>query len=237
MQKITVLLAEDHQVVREGLRALLKTEQDIEIVGEAWNGNQAVELARKTTPDVVVMDISMPELNGLEATRQLKRTVPDTKVLVLSSYDELECVDEMIGAGVTGFVSKRSAATLLPEAIRAVRSGKNFCSPEVAKRMQARRDASLRLGRPGGNPFELTTREEEVLQLIAEGLPNKGIATQLGISIKTVEKHRQKVMDKLNIHETAGLTRYAIKKGMVPESIPVQVSAVANTAEDDPESK
>src|SRR5579862_3104488 len=227
MQRITVLLAEDHQVVREGLRALLKTEQDIEIVAEAWTGNQAVELARRTIPDVVVMDISMPEMNGLEATRQIKRAVPDTKVLVLSSYDELECVDEMVGAGVIGFVSKRSAATLLPEAIRAVRAGRNFCSPEVAKRMQARRDASLRLGRPGGNPFELTSREEEVLQLIAEGLPNKGIATHLGISIKTVEKHRQKVMDKLNIHETAGLTRYAIKKGMVSENVPVQVSTAA----------
>jgi DNA-binding NarL/FixJ family response regulator len=212
MQKITVLLAEDHQVVREGLRALLRAEQDIEIVAEAWNGWQAVELTRNKSPDVVVMDISMPELNGLEATRQIKRARPETKVLVLSTYDSLECVDEMIGAGVTGFVSKRSAANL-PEAIRLVRFGKNFYSPEVAKLLQQRKNATLKFG--GSNPFQLTTREEEVLQLIAEGLPNKGIAAQLGISIKTVEKHRQKVMDKLNIHETAGLTRYAIGKGMV----------------------
>jgi len=225
MQKITVLLADDHQVVREGLRVLLETEQDIEIVAEAWNGRQAIELAQKTDPAVVVMDISMPELNGLDATRQIKRAVPGTRVLVLSSYDDLECVDEMVDAGVTGFLSKRSAATHLPEAIRAVRAGRSFCSPEIAKRMQARKEASLRLGRPEGNPFELTTREEEVLQLIAEGLPNKGIATQLGISIKTVEKHRQKVMDKLNIHETAGLTRYALKKGMVPEKVPIQTPA------------
>ena len=229
MQKITVLLAEDHQIVREGLRVLLHTEQDIQIVGEAWNGNQAVKLAQEINPEVVVMDISMPELNGLDATRQIKRAVPETKVLVLSSYDDLECVDEMIDAGVTGFLSKRSAGTHLSEAIRAVRIGKRYCSPEVAKRLQARKEASLRLGRPEGNPFELTTREEEVLQLIAEGLPNKGIATQLGISIKTVEKHRQKVMDKLNIHETAGLTRYALKKGMVPEKVEIQIPAEGST--------
>lgn len=216
MQKITVLLAEDHQVVREGLRALLGAEPDIEIVGEAWNGSQAVELARKTSPDVVVMDISMPEVNGLDATRQLKRALPETKILVLSTYDSLECVDEMFRAGVTGFVSKRSAANL-PEAIRAVRLGKSFYSPEVARVLQQRKNASLRFG--GSNPFELTTREEEVLQLIAEGLPNKGIAAQLGISIKTVEKHRQKVMDKLNIHETAGLTRYAIGKGIIAQKL------------------
>jgi DNA-binding NarL/FixJ family response regulator len=228
MQKISVLLADDHQVVREGLRALLQAELDIEIVGEAWNGSEAVELARKLFPEVVVMDISMPELNGLDATRQIKRLVPDTKVLVLSSYDELECVDEMIDAGVTGFLSKRSAAAQLPEAIRAVRCGKNFCSPEVAKRMQARKDALAKLGRRAGNPFALTTREEEVLQLIAEGFPNKGIARQLGISIKTVEKHRQKVMDKLNIHETAGLTRYALKKGIIPEKVAIQVPENTN---------
>jgi DNA-binding NarL/FixJ family response regulator len=228
MQKITVLLVDDHQVVREGLRALLQAEQDIEIVGEACNGSQAIELASKTVPAVVVMDISMPELNGLDATRQIRRTVPDSKVLVLSSYDDLECVDEMIDAGVSGFLSKRSATTHLVEAIRAVRTGRDYCSPEISRRLQARKEAALRMGRPGGNPFELTTREEEVLQLIAEGVPNKGIAMQLGISIKTVEKHRQKVMDKLNIHETAGLTRYAIKKGILPEKVPIQIPGGAS---------
>jgi DNA-binding NarL/FixJ family response regulator len=225
MQKITVLLAEDHQVVREGLKALLQLEQDIQIVGEARNGNEAVDLARSLAPDVVVMDISMPELNGLEATRQIKREARETRVLALSSYDELECVDEMVDAGVTGFLSKRTAANHLAEAIRAVRCGKNFCSPEVAKQMQARKEALQRLGHRSGNTLRLTAREEEVLQLIAEGLPNKGVAAHLGISIKTVEKHRQKVMDKLNIHETAGLTRYALKKGMVPEKVTVRVPA------------
>jgi DNA-binding NarL/FixJ family response regulator len=218
VQKITILLAEDHHVVREGLRALLQTQPDLEIVGEADNGSQAVELARNTSPEVVVVDISMPELNGLEATRQIKQALPETKVLVLSSYDDLEYVDEMITAGATGFVSKRSTANL-SDAIRAVRLGKTFYSAEITKLMQQRK-AALRFG--SDSSPALTTREEDVLQLIAAGQPNKGIAAQLGISIKTVEKHRQKVMDKLNIHETAGLTRYAIKKGMVSEKVPIQ---------------
>jgi DNA-binding NarL/FixJ family response regulator len=228
MQKITVLLAEDHQVVREGLRALLQTQQDIQIVAEARNGRQAVELARRFSPAVVVMDISMPELTGLDATRQIKRATPDTKVLALSSYDDLECVDAMLDAGITGFLTKCSASNQLPEAIRAVRLGKPFFSPEVARRMQDRKNASLRSGRRGGNPFELTPREEEVLQLVAEGLPNKGIASQLGISIKTVEKHRQAVMNRLNIHEVASLTRYALKKGMVAEKVPIQMSVAGS---------
>ena len=221
MGKITVLLADDHQIVREGLRALLETQEDIQVLAEAQNGRQAVELAREFSPAVVVMDVSMPELNGLDATREIKRASPDTKVLALSSYDDLECVDAMLNAGVTGFLSKHSASNQLPDAIRAVRLGKMFLSPEVANRMQDRKNASLRLKRPGSNGCRLTTREEEVLQLIAEGLPNKGIASQLGISVKTVEKHRQAVMNKLNIHETAGLTRYAIRKDMVSEKLPI----------------
>jgi DNA-binding NarL/FixJ family response regulator len=216
MGKTTVLLVEDHEIIREGLRALLDTQQDIEVVGEASNGREGVSLARNISPDVVVMDISMPELNGFEATRQINQAVPGTKVLVLSSYDDLDCVEALIEVGASGFLSKRSASNQLPEAIRAVRVGKTFYSPEIVKLMQDRKKAIAKLGRPKANPFALTIREAEVLQLIADGFPNKGIAAKLGISAKTVEKHRQAVMSKLNIHETAGLTRYALSKGVVP---------------------
>jgi len=217
MEKITVLLCEDHQVVREGLRSLLQSQPDIQVVGEAANGSEAVVLARRLLPQVVLMDISMPGTNGLEATRQIKREVADAHILVLSSYDELECVDELINSGAVGFLSKRSAANQLPEAIRAARRGAQFFSPEITKRLQDRKLAAARAGRSLRTAFELTAREQEVLQLIAEGLPNKGVASRLGISIKTVEKHRQAVMNKLNLHEVAGLTRYDIKQGLVRE--------------------
>jgi DNA-binding NarL/FixJ family response regulator len=220
MGKIRIILVEDHDVVREGLRALLRAQQDIEVVGEARDGLEAVNLARKTSPEVVVMDVSMPVLNGLDATRQILKAVPDTRVLVLSSYDNCDCVEEMTDAGVKGFLSKRTAATHLVEAIRAVRSGKTFYSPEVAKRMREQQGGPFR--DEAKNSLALTQREQEVLHLIAEGHPNKGIAAQLGISIKTVEKHRQGAMNKLNIHEVAGLTRYALSKGMVSEKIPVR---------------
>jgi DNA-binding NarL/FixJ family response regulator len=222
MGKTTVLLVEDHEVVREGLRALLQTQADIEIVGEAPDGKAAVELAGRLSPDVVVMDISLPELNGLDATRQILRKAPSTKVLVLSSYDSIECVDELIHAGAKGFLSKRSAANELTEAIRRVRMNSPFYSPEVAKRLKDRQTALATAGRREGNPFVLTFRQEEVLQLICEGLHNKDVAERLGISIKTVEKHRQVTMNKLNIHDTAGLTRYAISRGMLPEKMALQ---------------
>ena len=221
MEKIKILLAEDHGIVREGIRALLQQESDMQIVAEACTGSEAVELSKKLNPEVVVMDIGMPDLNGLDATRQILRLAPGTKVLVLSSYDDWECVEKLIEVGARGFLSKRGASNQLPEAIRAVRRGNEFFSPEIMRMMVRRRNAAQRMARPGSNPYELTTREEEVLQLIAEGLPNKGVAAQLGISIKTVEKHRQKVMDKLGIHEVAGLTRYAIARGLVSDEGPI----------------
>lgn len=213
MKKITVLLAEDHTVVRQGLRALLSTESDIEIVGEAENGRQAVQVARKTKPDVILMDVAMPLLNGLEATRQIKREMPESKVLILSSYSDGDYVEQLTQAGAMGYLIKQTASNELLKAIRETHKGNSFFSPSIAKRL---RDHSLpgATGKRNASPT-LTPRETEVLQLIAEGLANKQIAGELAISIKTVEKHRQQVMDKLNIHDVANLTRYAISKGMV----------------------
>src|SRR3954467_7073425 len=220
MDKISVLLADDHIVVRQGLRALLAAEEDINIVGEADNGRQAVQLAKKFLPDVVVMDIAMPVLNGLEATRQITRSLPSAKVLILSSYSDDEYVQQLTEAGAAGYLVKQSAANDLIKAIREAYRGNAFFSPSISKRLlDYYREAYLK-GKPIKKHGEqLTSRELEVLQLVAEGKVNKQIAADLCISIKTVEKHRQQVMNKLNIHDVAGLTRYAISRGII-ESTP-----------------
>lgn len=223
MKKISVLLVDDHTVVRQGLRALLKAEEDMEVIGEAENGRQAVMLAKKTPPDVVVMDVAMPLLNGLEATRQILRGAPGTKVLVLTSYGDDECVQQLMQAGATGYLIKQTAANDLLKAIREVQRGNAFFSPSIAKRLRDQCREAFSNGQPAKKSTELTSRESEVLQLIAEGFSNKQIAAELEISIKTVEKHRQQVMNKLNIHDVAGLTRYAISKGLVERNLPAMV--------------
>jgi len=223
MKKISVLLVDDHTVVRQGLRALLQAEEDIEVIGEAENGRQGVMQARKTPPDVVVMDVAMPLLNGLEATRQIIKLVPGTKVLVLTSYGDDECVEQLMRAGAAGYLIKQTAANDLLKAIREVQRGNAFFSPIIAKRLRDQCRESFSAGQPIRKGAELTSREAEVLQLIAEGFSNKQIAGELSISIKTVEKHRQQVMNKLNIHDVAGLTRYAITKGMVEHNVPAVV--------------
>src|SRR5437899_6010500 len=217
MQKIRVLLADDHTVVRQGLRALLAVEEDIDIVGEAENGRQAIQLVKRLLPDVAVIDIAMPQLNGLEATRQITHSVPTTKVLVLSSYSDDEYVQQLTEAGAAGYLVKQTAANDLLKAIREAHKGNAYFSPAIAKRL---RDQCRQAFASGGHPVRkrtdyLTTREAEVLQLIAEGRANKQIAAELCISIKTVEKHRQQVMNKLGIHDVAGLTRHAIAKGII----------------------
>lgn len=224
MEKIKVLLADDHTVVRQGLRVLLEAEPDIAVVGEASNGREAVQMTKKLLPDVVVMDIAMPCLNGLEATRQIAKEVPSAKLLVLSSHNDDEYVHQVTGAGATGYLLKQTAATDLIKAVREARRGNAFFSPVISKRLVERyREAVL-----SGTPVKkqnatLTSREAEVLQLIAEGRANKQIAAELCISIKTVEKHRQQVMNKLNIHDIAGLTRYAISKGVIEGREQMQV--------------
>ena len=214
--RITVLLADDHMIVREGLRKLLEAERDIEVVGEAATGRQAVAMARKLRPAVVVMDIAMPLLNGLEATRQIRDTVPDAKVLVLSAHSDDAYIERLTALGATGYLIKQTSSHFLSEAIREVHNGNTFFSPSVAKKLREQRQkARERKGLPKAKAACLSSREVEVLQLIAEGEANKQIGAELGISIKTVEKHRDHLMQKLDIHDTAGLTRYAISAGMV----------------------
>lgn len=223
MRKITVLLADDHTVVRQGLRALLTAEADIEIVGEAENGRQAVEMAKALAPEVAVIDIAMPILNGLEATRQITKAAPSTRVLILSSYSDDRYVEQITEVGASGYLVKQTAANELIKAIREVRSGHDFFSPTIAKRLQYLQPGA---GSPtvSKRSDNLTSREAEVLQLIAEGWANKQIAGELTISIKTVEKHRQQLMNKLGIHDVAGLTRHAIAKGVIETSAALRQS-------------
>jgi DNA-binding NarL/FixJ family response regulator len=220
MKRIAVLLVDDHTVVRQGLRALLEGESDLKVVGEAENGRQAVRLAKKMLPDVVVMDVAMPVLNGIEATRQLSKELPSAKVLGLTSYGDDEYVAQLMQAGACGFLIKQTAADDLLKAIRQVNEGKTYFSASIAKRMLDQKGELLANGHRATKGGELTSRESEVLQLIAEGFANKQVAAELSISIKTVEKHRQQVMNKLNIHDVAGLTRYAISKGWVESNAP-----------------
>lgn len=216
MKKITVLVADDHTVMRQGLHALLNCEKDIEVIGEAENGRQAVELAKSLSPGVVVMDISMPMLNGTEAARQIKQILPLTKIIILSAHSSDDHIEQVVAAGAAGYLMKMTSAQNLAKAIREVWKGNTFFDSSAAKRIYAQYQKSLfggKLIKPRGS--NLTSRELEVLQLVAEGMANKQIADELGISIKTVEKHRQQLKKKLHIQDTAGLTRYAIAEGII----------------------
>ena len=223
-KRITVLLAEDHMIVREGLKKLLETESDIEVVGEATTGREAVEQARKLRPDVIVMDIAMPQMNGLEATRQILKAFPEAKVIILSAHSDDAYVENATALGATGYLIKQTSAHFLAEAIRDVQKGKTFFSPTVYKRFHKRQLEALdSKGLPKADVAQLSSRETEVLQLVAEGEANKQIAEALGISIKTVEKHREHLMRKLDIHDTAGLTRYAIATGIIESSVQLTI--------------
>lgn len=213
---ISVLLAEDHVVVRQGLSALLAEDGRFVVVGQARNGREAVDLAATLKPDVILMDIAMPILNGLEATRQVLAHDPKASVLILSAHSDDEYVKRFVHVGVKGFLEKQTSAEVLARAIIEVAAGRSFVSPSIERRQQS--DSLHPRDRDGiakPNPARLTSRESEVLQLVAEGAANKQVAAVLGISIKTVEKHRQHLMDKLNIHDTAGLTRYAMVTGVI----------------------
>lgn len=223
-KRITVLLAEDHLVVREGLRRLLQAEPDIAVVGEADTGRQAVALTSKLRPAVVVMDIAMPLLNGMEATRQIRQSVPDTRVIILSAHSDDAYIESATAFGAAGYLVKQSSAHFLAEAIREVHKGNTFFSPVIAQRLRRLNQQALdRKGRMKAQAVRMTSREMEVLQMIAEGLANKQVAAELGISIKTVEKHRDHLMQKLDLHETASLTRYAIAAGIIESSVQLTI--------------
>jgi len=215
MPKIKVLLAEDHTIVRKGLTSLLAGEADIEVVGEAEDGQEAVELVERLAPDVVLMDNTMPVLNGLEATRQIKKRFPEIKVLVLTMHTTEEYIQQFLQAGASGYLIKKTAPKELVTAIHAVYRGDSYLSPAISNVIiegylhQAAATASE-------DSYEkLTDRERQVLQMITEGVSNREIAERLHLSVKTVNNHRMNLMDKLNIHNTAKLVKYAIRKGVI----------------------
>ena len=210
---IRVLLSDDHRIMREGLRSLLEKEPDIELVGEAEDGRSTLKLASRLKPQVVVMDISMPDLNGIDATRKLLEKLPSVKVLALSMHTDQRFIEGMLRAGATGYLPKDCASEELVRAIRTVLSNQTYLSPSIADvvrrdYLSQRREADISVS------GVLTEREREVLQLMAEGKNTKEIASRLQVSVKTIETFRQHIMQKLNLHSLAELTKYAIREGL-----------------------
>ncbi len=215
MNKIKVLLAEDHTIVRKGLRSLLADESGIQVVGEAEDGQQAVQKTIQLLPDVVVMDITMPVLNGLEATRQIKKLCPQVKVVVLTVHTTAEHIFQILRAGASAYVVKQGAVNELIEAIQTACRGETYLSPAISRQLV---DEYGRRAEAMADRYErLTSREREVLQMIAEGRTNREIAGLLHITVKTVEAHRAHLMDKLGLRSIAELTRYALHKGMIDQ--------------------
>jgi DNA-binding NarL/FixJ family response regulator len=209
---IRILLADDHKIMRDGLRSLISSEHDMEVVGEAENGRIAVKLARKLKPQIVILDITMPELNGMDAARQILDECPEAKIISLSMHSDRRFVVEMFKAGVSGYLLKDCAFEELSRAIKAVVANQKYVSPAIAGTII--KDYVDQMSGEHVQSNELTNREREVLQLIAEGMTTKRIASNLNVSAKTVETHRRKIMKKLNIHSIAELTKIAIQEGL-----------------------
>ncbi len=214
MAKIRVLLADDHTILRDGIRALIDGQDDMVVIGEAEDGQTTVRLVAKLQPDVVVMDIAMPLLNGLEATRQIQRDFPRVKVLILTMHENEEYIRQVLAAGALGYVLKDAAARDLLGAIRAVNEGEAVLSPAITRLVI---EDYLRWGeiQPANTSNGLTSREREVLQLIAEGYTNKEIAEILSLSVKTIQSHRTNLMNKLDLHDRGELIKYAIQKKII----------------------
>ncbi len=210
---IRILLADDHKITRQGLRSLLEQQDDMEVAAEAENGRTAVALVDELLPDVVIMDVTMPDLNGVEATRQIVAKYPDVKVIALSMHSDTLFVTEMLRSGASGYLLKDCAFEEMTRAIRAVMNDKTYLSPSISAVVVE--DYLHRLSKADFSASGiLTDREREVLQLMAEGKSTKQIALKLHISIKTVETHRRQIMNKLDIHTVAELTKYAVRKGL-----------------------
>jgi len=215
MQKIRVLVVDDHPIVRDGISALLALAGDMEVVGEATNGSEALNRVRELEPDVVIMDISMPIMDGLEATRRIRRDFPRTRVLVLTQYDDKEYVFPIIEAGATGFISKKAASSELASGIRSIYQGDSYLSPSVAKLFVEEYQYGVG-GQVGNDAYEqLTDRERDVLKLVVEGYTTRQIADILVVSTKTVEGHKTNLMAKLGIHNRIELVKYALRRGII----------------------
>jgi two-component system response regulator NreC len=215
LKQTEVLLVDDHEIVRAGLRSLLERHQDVKIVGEAGSGTEAVELAAELKPDVVLMDVSMRDMDGVEATRRIKKRAPDVNVLALTVHEEEAYFFEMLSAGASGYVPKRASPQVLLTAIALVAEGEVFLHPTVAGALV---QEYLQEGRSGARERVydgLTPRQREVLTLIAEGLSNQEIARRLDISVRTVERHRENIMKRLNLHSRVELVKYALRKGLI----------------------
>ncbi len=213
-KKIRLLLVDDHEIVRAGIKMLFLAEEDMEIVGEVSSGHEALEAVRELKPDVVIMDVAMPGMSGIEATRQIKEASPDTAVLALTMYEDEQYFFEMLNAGASGYIPKRAAPDDLVSAIRVISQGNVFLYSTLAKFLM--KDISDRSDPTSPSVAEeLTPREREVLTYIAEGYTNREIAEALSISIKTVDRHRENIMQKLNLHNRVELVKYAIEKGLI----------------------
>ncbi len=215
MPKIRVLVADDHAIVRDGVRALLALSEDIEVVGEAADGHEAVAECRRLDPDVILMDVAMPGLGGLEATLEIKRDGARAKIIVLTQYEDVEYIRRFLNAGVSGYVLKRAAGTELQAAIRAVHRGGLVLDPALARDV-VQGSANPSGGTEPADPYEtLTDREKQVLKLIAEGRSSKEAAQLLGISVKTAMSHREHIMDKLHLHNRTELIKFALRRGVI----------------------